>query len=94
LRLNAEEGGERNAALLTNQLVSEMQALRSSEKRTQADHRRQLLDAKLSELLQEVKRQEELAFRFVTENGSPATWYPQLSNLLERRAQLLEQQAH
>ena len=93
LHLNAEEGGERNAALLTNQLVTEMQTLRSREERTKADHRRQLLDTKLSELLQQVKQQEERAFQFVSEKGSPATWYPQLASLLEQRAKLVEQQA-
>lgn len=92
LRLREDEGGERNAALLINQLLSEMQALRSREEQAKVDRRRKFLDAKLVELLQQVKHQEESALYFVREHGSPATWYPQLSSLFEQRTILQRRQ--
>ena len=91
LRLREDEGGERNAALLTNQLIRQMQALRSQEKRAEVDRRRGFLDDKLRELLDEANDREGAALAFVRENGSPAIWYPQLSTLLEQRARLEEE---
>ncbi|MCZ6679910.1 MAG: AAA family ATPase [Candidatus Poribacteria bacterium] len=92
LRLREDEGGERNAALLMNQLIREMQALRSRAERAKADHRREFLDQKLTELLQQVKKQEEAALQFVRKSGSPATLYPRLSSLLEHHTRLRDAQ--
>ena len=54
LSLSEGEGGERNAALLTNQLTSEMQALRSQKETANVAHRLQLLNEKWEELFKRV----------------------------------------
>ena len=61
LSLSEREGGERNAALLTNQLVAEMQALRSKKESAKVDQRRQLLQEKWDELFKQVREKEKQA---------------------------------
>ena len=88
VQLTEEEGGERNAALLTNELVAEMQAVRHQKEKVEATQRLQLLNEKLNELLKQVQLAEERAFQFVRENGSPSTWSPMITNLLAQREKL------
>ncbi len=91
VRLTEEEGGERNAALLMNQLVAEIQSLRRQKKTTEATQLLDLLNRKLTTLFDQVELDEEQALRFARQNGSPLTWFPMLSKLIERRAELREQ---
>ena len=90
IELTEDEGGERNAALLVNQLARDMQTLRSeSEKTRMAKHqnllenKRDKIDEKIEELVNEI-------LTFVRQNGSPETWYPQLASLLEQHRNLQE----
>ena len=92
LRLREDGGGERNAALLVNQLVREMQRMRKREEQMTFSRRQKFLEDKLNELLQQAKQVEASTLQFVRENGSPSVWYPGLTQTLERRGQLLEQQ--
>ena len=92
LSLSEREGGERNAALLTNQLVAEMQALRSKKESAKVDQRRQLLQEKWDELFKQVREKEKQALDFVRENGGPVTWQEELSNASLRRTALRRQQ--
>ncbi|MFB3041623.1 MAG: GumC family protein [Candidatus Poribacteria bacterium] len=91
VRLTEEEGGERNAALLMNQLVAEIQSLRRQKKTTEATQLLDLLNGKLTTLFNQVELDEEQALKFAHQNGSPLTWFPMLSKLIERRAELREQ---
>lgn len=90
VQLTEAEGGERNAALLTNELVTELQTVRHQKEKAEAKQRWQLLDEKLDELFEQVQLEEDRALQFVRENGSPATWAPMITNLLEQRVKLRE----
>jgi len=92
LSLSEGEGGERNAALLTNQLVSEMQVHRSEKETASVAHRLQLLNEKWEELFKLVRDNENQALKFVRESGGPSTWQQELSNAFARRATLRGQQ--
>jgi hypothetical protein len=92
LSLSEGEGGERNAALLTNQLVSEMQALRSQKETASVAHRLQLLNEKWEELFKLVRDNENQALEFVRKKGGPGTWNQKLSNAFARRTSLRSQQ--
>ena len=85
LSLSEGEGGERNAALLTNQLVAEMQALRRKKDTAKLDQRRQLLQEKWETLLAQVGKTENIASEFVRQNGGPGTWREKLSSAFTRR---------
>jgi capsular exopolysaccharide synthesis family protein len=93
LDLREAEGGERNAALLTNQLIREFQLLRSREETHKAKYRLQLLDGKIAEFYEQIQAKEAEAIQFALEAGNPATWYPQLSSLLDQHVRLLDQEA-
>ena len=88
LQLSEAEGGERNAALLTNQLVSEMQTLRSQKEADTVAHRLELLNEKWEELLENVRFNEGQARKFVREKGGPGTWQQELTHAFTRRAVL------
>lgn len=93
IELTEAEGGERNAALLVNQLARDMQTLRSQEEERRLGKLQSFLVRKKEENEQETKQLIEETLRFVQQNGSPETWYPQLSNLLERYGNLQERLA-
>ena len=90
VQLTEAEGGERNAALLTNELVTELQTVRRKKETAEATQRFQLLEKKLDELYGQVELEEDRAIQFVRENGTPSTWAPMITNLLEQRAKLRE----
>lgn len=93
LELTEQEGGERNSALIPNQLIREFQVLRSGEETSKARHRRTLLKDEIAELSEQIKDKEVEAIGFIKKRGNPATWYPQLSSLLDRHVRLLDQEA-
>lgn len=88
LELTEAEGGERNAALLVNQLVEDMQVLRSVDEQTKLAERRRFLSEKQMEIERETDASLNAILQFVREKGSPEIWTPMLSSLLERRASL------
>ena len=92
LSLTEEQGGERNAALLINQLVDDLQTMRRQEEMDRSVYRKQLLNEKLDDLLGQLGSLEESVFQFARENGTSAVWQVQLSALLDRQTKLLDLQ--
>lgn len=90
VELTEDEGGERNAALLVNQLARDMQALRSENEKTRLATHQRFLDNKRDEIDNKIRELVEDILTFVRENGSPETWYPQLASLLEHHKKLEE----
>ena len=88
LSLSEGEGGERNAALLVNQLVAEMQAHRREKDTAKLEQRQQLLKETMDELSAQVLGKEQEASEFVRENGGPGTWREKLSSAFQRREAL------
>ena len=88
--LTEAEGGERNAALLVNQLASDMQILRLGDKETNLKKRMELIGDKQQEIIAEMEEKSYELLNFVRQNGSPETWVPILTNLLERHARAQE----
>ena len=88
LSLTEEEGGERNAALLVNQLVAEMQAHRGEKDTAKLEQRRRLLQETMDELLNQVGETERGASEFVRTHGGPGTWREKLASAFVRRAAL------
>ena len=92
LSLTEEQGGERNAALLINQLVDDLQTMRRQEEMDRSAYRKKLLNEKLDDLLGQLGSLEESVFQFARENGTSAVWQVQLSALLDRQTKLLDLQ--
>ena len=90
INLTEEEGGERNAALLVNQLTKDMQILRRGDKETKLKKRMEFLEDEQQEIEAEIEKELQELLKFVRENGSPETWVPMLTNLLERTANVRE----
>ena len=90
MTLNEAEGGERNAALLVNQLAQDMKTLRRGTEETKLRKRMELLEAKQREIQTELKKDLDGLLRFVRQNGSPEIWGPTLTNVLERYASVRE----
>ena len=90
LTLTEAEGGERNAALLVNQLVRDMKALRRGDKETKLRKRIEFLKDTGREIQTEIENDLDALREFVRQNGSPETWGPTLTNLLERHASIQE----
>ena len=88
LALSEGEGGERNAALLVNQLVTEMQSHRQIQDYARLERRQQLLQKTMNELLREVVERQGEALEFVRKNGGPGTWREKLASAFQRRAAL------
>ncbi len=88
LSLSEGEGGERNAALLINHLVAEMQEHRRKQDSDKLKQRQQLLRETMTELRKEVDKKEDQALEFVRQQGGPGTWREKLSSLFLRRASL------
>ncbi len=90
LALTEAEGGERNAALFVNQLASDMQILRLGDKETELKKRMELIGDKQQAVIAKIEEKSDELLTFVRENGSPETWVPILTNLLERHARVHE----
>ena len=90
IALTEAEGGERNAALLVNQLAQDMQTLRHGDEETQLRKRIELRQDMQREIQAKREKDLEALLLFVRENGSPEIWVPTLTNLLERHASAQE----
>ena len=90
INLTEEEGGERNAALLVNQLTKEMQILRRGDKENKLKKRMAYLEDEQQEIEAQIEKELQELLKFVRENGSPETWAPMLTSLLERTANVRE----
>ncbi|MYB64867.1 hypothetical protein F4X73_09275 [Candidatus Poribacteria bacterium] len=90
IKLTEDEGGERNAALLVNQLARDMQTLRSENEKTRLAKHQKFLENKRDEIDKKIRELIDETLDFVRENGSPETWYPQLASLLEQYRNLQE----
>ena len=90
IALTEEEGGERNAALLVNQLAQDMKTLRRGDEETKLRKRMEFLADKQGEIQAEIKKDLDTLLQFVRQNGSPEIWVPTLTNLLERYASVRE----
>ncbi len=90
LVLTEAEGGERNAALLVNQLASDMQILRHGDEETKLRKRMEFLEDKQQEFKAKMAEKLDELLKFVRENGSPETWAPILTNLLNRHTNVEE----
>ena len=88
--LTEAEGGERNAALLVNQLAKDMQILRRGDEETKLIKGMEFLENKQQEIEVKIEQDLDEHLKFARENGSPETWVPILTNLLERYASVRE----
>ncbi|MYA98691.1 hypothetical protein F4X90_03270 [Candidatus Poribacteria bacterium] len=90
VELTETEGGERNAALLVNQLAKDMQMLRRGNEETKLRKLMEFLENKRLEIEAEIDKDLADLLQFVRDNGSAETWVPTLTNLLERLARVRE----
>lgn len=90
IALTEAEGGERNAALLVNQLAQDMKTLRRGDEETKLRKRMEFLENKQREIQAEIEKHLDALLQFARQNGSPETWVPTLTNLLERYARVRE----
>ena len=90
LTLTESEGGERNAALLVNQLVEVMKILRYGDEETKLKRRMEFLENKRQDIQIKIEKNLDDLLLFARQNGSPETWIPTLTNLLERHANIRE----
>ena len=90
IALTETEGGERNAALLVNQLAQNMKILRRGDEETKLRKRIEFLENKQQEIQVEIEKDLEALLLFARENGSPEIWAPTLTNLFERLASVQE----
>ena len=90
VELTEVEGGERNAALLVNQLAKDMQMLRRGDEETRLRKRMEFLGNKQQEIEAEIDKDLDALLKFARDNGSAETWVPTLTNLLERLARVRE----
>lgn len=90
IELSEVEGGERNAALLVNQLARDMQALRSENEKTRLATRQNFLEQKREKIDAEIAKLIDETLTFIRENNSPETWFPMLASLFEQHRNLQE----
>lgn len=90
IELTEAEGGERNAALLVNQLARDMQTLRSQNEKTRLAKRQSFLEQKREGIDTEIAKLIDETLTFIRKNRSPETWYPMLASLLEQHRNLQE----
>ena len=90
LALTEAEGGERNAALLVNQLAEDMKTLRRGDEETKLRKRMEVLEEQQREIQAENEKGLNALLQFVRQNGSSETWVPTLTNLLDRYASVRE----
>jgi len=88
--LTEAEGGERNAALLVNQLVEVMKTLRHGDEETKLKRRMEFLEDKRREIQTEIEKDLDALLFFARQKGSPETWVPTLTNLFERYTSIQE----
>ena len=88
IELTESEGGERNAALLVNQLAKDMQMLRRGNEETKLRKLMEFLGNKQREIEAEIDEDLDALLQFVRDNGSTETWVPTLTNLLDRLARV------
>jgi len=91
VRLEEDEGGERNAAILANELVEQIREVRSNEKINRSKYRKKKLEEKLSEFRKEISEEESNMLSFMKKNGIPTIWQAEFSKILEKRSELIEQ---
>ncbi len=90
IELTEAEGGERNAALLVNQLARDMQTLRSEDEKTKLVKHQRFLELKREDIDRKIQQLTNEILKFIRENESPETWYPRLTSLLEQHRKLQE----
>ena len=90
VELTEAEGGERNAALLVNQLAKDMQILRRGNEETKLSKLMEFLGNKQREIEAEIDKDLEELLQFVRDNGSAEIWVPKLTNLLQQLARVRE----
>ena len=90
VELTEAEGGERNAALLVNQLAKDMQTLRRGNDETKLSKLMEFLENKQQEIEAKIDKDLDDLLQFVRNHGSAATWVPALTNLFERLARVRE----
>ena len=90
VELTEAEGGERNAALLVNQLAKDMQILRRGDEETKLRQRMSFLENKQQDIEAEIGRNLDALLEFVRDHGSAETWVPRLTHLLDRLARVRE----
>ena len=90
VELTEAEGGERNAALLVNQLAKDMQTLRRGDEETKLRRLMEFLENKQRDIEAEIDADVDALLQFVRDNGSAETWVPTLTNLLDRLARVRE----
>ena len=90
IELAEDQGGERNAALLVNQLARDMQNIRSENDKNRLAKHQNFLQRKRQQVEKEITQLIENSLTFVRQNGSPETWYPRLASLLEQHRNLQE----
>ena len=90
LALTEAEGGERNAALLVNQLVEAMKTLRHGDEETKLKRQMGFLEDKRREIQTKIEKDLDALLFFARQNGSPETWVPTLTNLFERYTSIQE----
>ena len=88
--LTEAEGGERNAALLVNQLARNMQTLRSENEKTRLARRQSFLEQKREEIDSEIAKLIDETTIFIRKHKSPETWFPMLASLFEQHRNLQE----
>ena len=90
INLTEEQGGERNAALFVNQLAKDMQILRRGDEETKLSKHMELLEDEQRDIEAKIEKELQKLLKFVRQNGSPETWGPMLTNLLERNVSVRE----
>lgn len=90
VKLGEQEGGERNAAILANALILQIQKIRSKKKDDKAKHRKKILEGKLTELKLQIAEKENELLNFTESNGIPTIWLAEFSKILDRRTKLIE----
>ena len=90
VELTEAEGGERNAALLVNQLAKDMQILRRGNEETKLRKLMAFLENKQREIEAEIDKDLEALLEFVRNNGSAEIWVPTLTHLLDQLARVRE----
>ncbi|RKU16637.1 hypothetical protein C6503_11980 [Candidatus Poribacteria bacterium] len=90
VELTEAEGGERNAALLVNQLAKDMQMLRRGDEETKLSKLMEFLENKQREIEAKIDKNLDDLLAFVRDHGSAEIWVPTLTNLLDQLARVRE----
>ena len=90
IRLREQEGGERNAALVVNKSIEQLQNVLNEERSSKAHRQMDILDRLEGELKSDLETRQQELLQFMKQNGIPNIWYEQLSQKLTRRDKYLE----